>query len=129
MVENYSTKDQKNHYTFNSPEITDQQYDLLFAELKKLEARLEEVEALQEAQRNLLDSFIKLIASAIDAKSAKIDKKLKAIDLQLKKLKIDSDNQSKGSGDTGDTIDGEGFIISDRNQLLRDLEKNSNKKD
>jgi hypothetical protein len=68
-----------------------------------------------------------MLKSAIDAKAAKIDKKLKAVDLQLKKLKIDNDNKPKGSSD--DVIDGEGFIITDRNELLKNLGNNSDKKD
>lgn len=63
-----------------------------------------------------------MMKNAIDAKNAKIDKQLKAIDLQLKKLKIDSDNRSKKGGNNDeDTIDGEGFVLTDRNELLRKL--------
>lgn len=58
-----------------------------------------------------------MMKNAIDAKSAKIEKKLKAIDLQLKKYKIDKD-----SGDDSDgVINGQGYIISDRNELLKKL--------
>ena len=69
-----------------------------------------------------------MLKSAIDAKSAKIDKRLKAVDLQLKKLKIDNDSKPKESS-SGEVIDGEGFIITDRNELLKNLGKNSDKKD
>ena len=58
-----------------------------------------------------------MMKNAIDAKSAKIDKKLKAVELQLKKLKIDKDS----SGESDDTIPGQGYIISDRNELLKKL--------
>lgn len=59
-----------------------------------------------------------MMKNAIDAKSAKIEKKLKAIDLQLKKYKIDKD-----AGDSGaeDVINGQGYIITDRNELLKKL--------
>lgn len=59
-----------------------------------------------------------MMKNAIDAKNAKIEKKLKAIDLQLKKYKIDRD-----AGDEGDNgmINGQGYIISDRNELLKKL--------
>ncbi len=67
-----------------------------------------------------------MLKNAIDAKAAKIEKRLKAVDLQLKKLKIDNDKNPESSEDV---IDGEGFIITDRNALIRDLEKNSAKKD
>lgn len=60
-----------------------------------------------------------MMKNAIDAKNAKIDKKLKAIDLQLKKYKIDKD--VKSSSDDGDVLDGQAYIITDRNELLKKL--------
>lgn len=61
-----------------------------------------------------------MLNAAITAKTNKIDKKLKMVDLQLKKLAID-----KKSG-KGDEIEGEGFIVTDRNSILEKL-KNLNK--
>lgn len=58
-----------------------------------------------------------MLKNAIDAKSAKIDKKLKAVDLQLKKYKIDKDTPEE----SGDVINGQGYVITDRNELLRKL--------
>jgi hypothetical protein len=58
-----------------------------------------------------------MMGNAITAKTAKIDKKLKAIDIQLKKYKIDKDNNE----DPNDIINGQGYIISDRNELLKKL--------
>lgn len=58
-----------------------------------------------------------MLKNAIDAKSAKIEKKLKAIDLQLKKYKIDKDNRE----DPNDVLQGQGYIITDRNELLKKL--------
>lgn len=46
-----------------------------------------------------------MMNAAIVAKTNKIDKKLKMVDLQLKKLAID-----KKHGDSGDTVEGEGYI-------------------
>jgi len=60
-----------------------------------------------------------MMKNAIDAKSAKIDKKLKAVDAKLKKYKIDKDN----AGSNDDMINGDGFVISDRNELLKKLGK------
>jgi len=58
-----------------------------------------------------------MLKNAIDAKSAKIEKKLKAVDLQLKKYKID-----KGTlEDNNNVLNGEGYIITDRNELLKKL--------
>jgi hypothetical protein len=58
-----------------------------------------------------------MLKTAVDAKSAKIDKKLKAVDLQLKKLKIDNDNNT----DPNDVLNGVGYVITDRNELLKKL--------
>jgi hypothetical protein len=59
-----------------------------------------------------------MLNNAISAKTAKIDKKLKAVDLQLKKLKIDNDRLGD---DPHDVINGQGYVITDRNELLRKL--------
>ena len=58
-----------------------------------------------------------MMGNAIAAKTAKIDKKLKAVDLQLKKLKIDKDFND----DPNDVINGQGYVITDRNELLKKL--------
>jgi hypothetical protein len=63
-----------------------------------------------------------MMSAAITAKTNKIDKKLKMVDLQLKKLAIDK-KHSEGSGDT---MEGEGYIVTDRNSILEKL-KNLNK--
>jgi hypothetical protein len=63
-----------------------------------------------------------MMNAAIVAKTNKIDKKLKMVDLQLKKLAIDKKN---GTGD-GNTVEGEGYILTDRNSILEKL-KNLNK--
>jgi hypothetical protein len=60
--------------------------------------------------------------AAIQAKSAKIDKKLKMVDLQIKKLAIDKKNSTPGNT----PIEGEGYIVADRNSILAKL-KNLNK--
>lgn len=57
-----------------------------------------------------------MLGHAITAKSNKIEKKLKAIDLQMKKYKIDKDTP-----EGGDVINGQGFVITDRNELLKKL--------
>ena len=58
-----------------------------------------------------------MMKNAIDAKAAKIEKKLKAVDLQLKKYKLDKDSQD----DPNNVLNGEGYIITDRNELLKKL--------
>ena len=63
-----------------------------------------------------------MMSAAITAKTNKIDKKLKMVDLQLKKLAIDKKHGAEGAG----TIEGEGYVITDRNSILEKL-KNMNK--
>jgi hypothetical protein len=58
-----------------------------------------------------------MLGHAITAKSNKIEKRLKAIDLQMKKYKIDKDNNE----DPNNLIDGKGYVITDRNELLKNL--------
>ena len=59
-----------------------------------------------------------MLRNAIDAKGSKIDKKLKMVELQLKKLKID-----KTGKDDGPVEESDGFVISDRNELMKKLLK------
>ena len=58
-----------------------------------------------------------MLKNAIDAKTAKVDKKLKAVDLQLKKLKLDQDSPE----DPNDMLDGQGYVMLDRNELMKKL--------
>jgi hypothetical protein len=58
-----------------------------------------------------------MLGNAITAKTAKLDKKLKAVDLQLKKLKMDKDSPE----DPNDVLNGVGYVITDRNELLKKL--------
>ena len=62
-----------------------------------------------------------MLKTSLDAKVAKLDKKLKMVELQLKKEKLDKD----GSVD-GDMVQGEGYVVTDRNSLLEKL-KNMDK--
>ena len=63
-----------------------------------------------------------MLNAAITAKTNKIDKKLKMVDLQLKKLAIDRKNGGSSEG----AVEGEGYILTDRNSILEKL-KNMNK--
>jgi len=58
-----------------------------------------------------------MMGNAITAKTNKIEKKLKSVDLQLKKLKIDND----AGNDPNNVINGQGYVITDRNELLKKL--------
>ena len=58
-----------------------------------------------------------MLKTGLDAKVAKLDKKLKMVELQLKKEKMDKD-----SNKTDDSIiNGEGYVVTDRNSLLERL--------
>jgi hypothetical protein len=65
-----------------------------------------------------------MLKTSLDAKVAKMDKKLKMIDLQLKKEKMDKDSNP---GDGG-VVNGEGYVVSDRNSLLEKLKGMNNDK-
>ena len=60
-----------------------------------------------------------MLKTGLDAKAEKLNKKLKMVDLQLRKQKQDS----KGGSDGTNLVQGEGYIISDRNSLLEKLKK------
>ncbi len=58
-----------------------------------------------------------MLKTSLDAKVAKLDKKLKMVELQLKKEKLDKeDNDSPGG-----IINGEGYVVTDRNSLIERL--------
>jgi hypothetical protein len=63
-----------------------------------------------------------MLKTSLDAKVARMDKKLKMIELQLKKEKLDKDT----SGNEGDIVNGDGYVVTDRNSLLEKL-KNMDK--
>ena len=58
-----------------------------------------------------------MLKTSLDAKVAKLDKKLKMVELQLKKEKMDKDGSTGGEG----MIEGQGYVVTDRNSLLERL--------
>tara|TARA_B100001564_G_scaffold207465_1_gene174648 strand:- start:552 stop:1076 length:525 start_codon:yes stop_codon:yes gene_type:complete len=101
-------------------------------ELSDLELDKLAVEA-EESYKNLMDLGMNVdsrysgrifevagnfLRNAIDAKSGKIDKKLKMIELQLKKQKLD-----QGNKDGTPIEESDGYVISDRNELMKKLLK------
>ena len=58
-----------------------------------------------------------MLKTSLDAKVAKLDKKLKMVELQLKKEKMDKENSTGGEG----MIEGQGYVVTDRNSLLQKL--------
>ena len=70
-----------------------------------------------------------MLKNAVEAKNAKLEKKLRMVELQLKKQRIDQ--IAKSEGNDPDIVEGEGYVVADRNQLLKQIidkvEDNSNK--
>lgn len=62
-----------------------------------------------------------MLKTNLDAKNAKLEKKLKMVELQLKKEKLDKDINPNG-----EIVQGEGYIVADRNSILEKL-KNMDK--
>lgn len=58
-----------------------------------------------------------MLQTNLNAKVAKLDKKLKMVELQLKKEKLDKEDNNSDSG----VINGEGYVVTDRNSLLERL--------
>ena len=146
------TKDQKNTVNGVQKNVdpqTAKNLEKTYAEFDKIAASLPQVKGLgelsdleldklaveaEESYKNLMDLGMNvdsrysgrifevastMLRNAIDAKGSKIDKKLKMVELQLKKLKIDK----TGGNDTGPIEESDGFVISDRNELMKKLLK------
>jgi len=74
----------------------------------------------------IFDVASKMMGNAITAKNSKLDAKLRRIELQLKaaKLQLETDKfQSTKTGGEGPVVEGEGYLVTDRNALLESLAK------
>ena len=141
-------KDKVNGKSKNLDPQTAKNLEETYAEFDKVAAALPQVKGLgelsdleldklaveaEESYKNLMDLGMNVdsrysgrifevagnfLRNAIDAKSGKIDKKLKMIELQLKKQKLD-----QGNKDGGPIEESDGFVISDRNELMKKLLK------
>ena len=105
-------------------DLSDQEFDDLAAKAEQAYDDLMDLGMNVEARygARMFEVAANMMNAAIQAKSAKIDKKLKMVDLQLKKLAIDK----KHGTDAGETVEGQGYILTDRNSILEKL-KNLNK--
>jgi len=103
-------------------DISDAELDALAAKAEQAYDDLMDLGMSVEARygARMFEVAANMMNAAITAKTNKIDKKLKMVDLQLKKLAID-----KKHGEA-DTVQGEGYILTDRNSILEKL-KNMNK--
>jgi len=141
-------KDQTKEVMKNVDPQTRKNLEKSYAEFDKVAAALPQVKGLgelsdleldklaveaEESYKNLMDLGMNVdsrysgrifevasnfLRNAIDAKSGKIDKKLKMVELQLKKMKLD-----QGNKDGGPIEESDGFVISDRNELMKKLLK------
>ena len=68
-----------------------------------------------------------MLKNAVEAKNAKLEKKLRMVELQLKKQRVDQ--MSKTGDSSADIVEGEGYIVGDRNKLLDQLVKKVNEND
>ena len=68
-----------------------------------------------------------MMKNAIEAKNAKADKKLRMIELQLKKQRVDQWDNKDGKDE--EIIEGEGYIVGDRNKLLDQIIDRVNEND
>ena len=146
--------DKKKAETEEKTQAVTQQQETLrdIAEMDKIAAALPQVKGLGELADNELNEVAEKSMSAYEdlmdlgmnvesrysgrvfevagqmlktnqtAKVAKLDKKLKMVELQLKKEKQDKDS----GNDDGNIVNGEGYIVTDRNSLLEKL-KNMDK--
>jgi hypothetical protein len=101
-------------------DVSDAELDALANKAEKAYDDLMDLGMNVEARygSRMFEVAAQMMNAAITAKSAKIDKKLKSIDLQLKKYKIDKDAPEAGDGQL---LNGEGYVITDRNELLKKL--------
>lgn len=99
--------------------LDDRELDLLATKAEKAYDELMDLGMNVEVRYSgrIFEVAASMMGNAITAKTAKIDKKLKAIDLQLKKYKIDKD----ANEDPNDVLNGVGYVITDRNELLKKL--------
>jgi hypothetical protein len=68
-----------------------------------------------------------MLKNAVEAKNAKADKKLRMIELQLKKQRVEQWDKRDPKRD--EVIEGEGYVVGDRNKLLDQLIQKVNETD
>lgn len=101
-------------------DLSDSEFDELAAKAEQAYDDLMDLGMNVEARygSRMFEVAASMLTAAITAKSAKIDKKLKMIDLQIKKLAVDKKHGNEGEGNT---VNGEGYILTDRNSILAKL--------
>lgn len=102
-------------------DVSDAELDALADKAEKAYDSLMDLGMNVEARygARMFEVAAQMMNAAITAKTNKIEKKLKMVDLQLKKYAIDK----KNSKDPEEPIEGEGYILTDRNSILEKLKK------
>jgi len=100
-------------------DMSDSEFDALAAKAEQAYDDLMDLGMNVEARygARMFEVAGNMLNAAIAAKSAKIDKKLKMVNLQLKKLDIDKKHGTKDDNE----VNGEGYILTDRNSILEKL--------
>ena len=100
-------------------DISDSELDALAAKAEQAYDDLMDLGMNVDARygSKMFEVAANMLNAAITAKTNKIEKKLKMVDLQLKKYNIDK----KTAQDNGTEVQGEGYILTDRNSILEKL--------
>jgi copper chaperone CopZ len=107
-------------------EISDTEFDILASKAEQAYDDLMDLGMNVDSRygARMFEVAATMLNAAISAKNAKIDKKLKMVDLQLKKLAIDNKTKDKSGQNLNDAIvDGQGYIVTDRNSIMAKLKK------
>ena len=101
-------------------ELSDTELDSLAGKAEKAYEDLMDLGMNVEARygARMFEVAANMLNAAITAKSAKIDKKLRMVELQIKKEALDKKNN-----DNAQPVEGEGYILTDRNSILEKLKK------
>lgn len=101
-------------------DISDSELDSLASKAEKAYEDLMDLGMNVEARygARMFEVAANMLNAAITAKSAKIDKKLKMVELQIKNLALEKKNN-----DNAAPVEGEGYILTDRNSILEKLKK------
>lgn len=104
-------------------DISDGELDSLAAKAEQAYDDLMDLGMNVEARygAKIFEVAAQMMNAAITAKTAKIDKKLKIVDLQLKKYAVDE--KSKPKVKPQETVEAEGYLITDRNSLMEKLKQ------
>ena len=110
-------------------ELSDLELDKLAVEAEESYKNLMDLGMNSEARHagKMFEVAATMLKNAVESKNAKADKKLRMIELQLKKQRVDQWDKRDDKQD--EVIEGEGYVVGDRNKLLDQLIKKVNEND